>query len=487
MLTTIESRRSAITILRIDPIQMHCPPLESRQNRKFGPSNSSALRVLSHIPASSVAAAHPVARLYSALVARADAVEFQVSVRSDRLSHLVRVAARRDIRVLRGLARRLVIKNLVSQDVAEVRAKWKVYGKIGDHLDRLFGDKRLRTAVPDALYGAFLENLRHRGAEQRRGQLLFRFNSELARRVSDGWFVVFNTLTVDADAYDRVFELGSTAFKDYVRRYARATGDPDNHRYFGVVERGGARGRLHVHVVHMSRRLPRGVADPNAGAKVPSRRELDMVKPLWPHGRSAPIACRFGSRDAYGMLGWRWPQVRVGKSWCPIDVGVPARLASYMGKYLLKSYTQRTHKWRTKMTRNLGLSEIKAAMATMGIRRLIALTELIRTRGLKIQGREIPVPLIRRLAMMEILRRLIRSPGKLSRMMQQLPALRSAITLVEHWQILMRRKPIRSLPSISFTVTQRLMSLAISEFRESLPADSVVPPLVYAGSGRWVA
>jgi len=93
------------------------------------------------------------------------------------------------------------------------------------------------------------------------------------------WYVVFNTLTVNKEAYTKVFTKGSKVWQEYVRKCdkffgvaangsyskalkARAKGD-EFHNYFAVVEEGGKTGRLHIHVLHFFKTLPDSFSDPN--------------------------------------------------------------------------------------------------------------------------------------------------------------------------------------------------------------------------------
>lgn len=207
-------------------------------------------------------------------------------------------------------------------------------------------------------------------ANARRSEYLSRLDIELAQAVRDGWFVVFDTLTIDPLREDAFFD-NPTAFRDHVRRIGRlvnvACGKParesydDVFRYFAVPEYGKKTARLHFHCIYFMKRLPHDSTDPNVGRRVRNRREISTLK-IWEWGYSAPISARF-SGDAFSRAGWLWPVNRAG---LPLEAKPPIAIAKYVSKYVTKSFLERTawqkvngqeraRQFRVRMSRNFGL------------------------------------------------------------------------------------------------------------------------------------
>jgi len=225
---------------------------------------------------------------------------------------------------------------------------------------------------------SIIELMDNKGKDQRQKQHTFNLMCELAHKTEKNWFVVFNTLTVRQGHYYKVFSKDSKEFKNYVRQFEREVneattgtrnvkGEP-NHYYFACVEEGGEGGRLHIHIVHICRKLPNQCYDPNRGKPTPIYREIPRLKRLWNHGFSTPIAARFSPLDAYGKEGWRWPiDARTDDA---LVINPPAKLANYMSKYIKKGYTCKKRAkllWRVRKSHNLGrdlLDELTSQLST---------------------------------------------------------------------------------------------------------------------------
>jgi hypothetical protein len=214
----------------------------------------------------------------------------------------------------------------------------------------------------------FKKRMKSACLSSRKQELMFRLYNEMIQR--KGWFGLFNTLTVSPECHEEVFGENSKAWTDYVRLVDRQVGircfgtwkqaikernlGNEFHRYFAVVERGANTGRLHIHVLHMMKKLPYGSYDPNRGCVTPCRRELGVFKTYWKFGYSSPIMVRFNINDGYGKLFWRWPYEMKGKQAVPVEVSNEMKIVNYLGKYLVKSYSVKTKKgdliWRTRMS-----------------------------------------------------------------------------------------------------------------------------------------
>lgn len=233
---------------------------------------------------------------------------------------------------------------------------------------------------------------------------------EIAHRASLGWFMVFNTLTVNSNHYHKVFNPDSTAFKDYLRHVDRQSAQSsygsiraaigrEHHTYFAVVEEGAQNGRLHIHVVHFLKNLPKGSADPNRGLAVPTRRELSTLKAKWPFGFSSPIMVRYSPQDAYGLAGFRWPYDT--KTEKPYAIGSPLRLSSYMSKYIMKSYNsskRSSQLWRIRKTQSLGQQVLQELLSTLTDPQLLEVARCP-SQNLKLNNQRIPHQLLRHQAL----------------------------------------------------------------------------------------
>lgn len=260
-----------------------------------------------------------------------------------------------------------------------------------------------------------IEMMKQKMIEARKSELKWRLKSELRQRVNEGWYVVFNTLTVRTECMDEVFAKGSDAWRKYVGKISYHVNNSvdndnnslcDNHSYFGVVERGDKTGRLHIHAVHCVRVLPEGCQDPNYGARVPYKRVIEEMRKFWTYGFSMPIAVRHGSGDAYAKIGWQWPVIDRIK--CErLQPNSPDALAEYVSKYVNKAYEENVERiWRTKMSRGFGnkvLERATSKMTTVQLRKGI----MTRQSGLQmlVRGRSTPLTLMKKQATKEWMKR----------------------------------------------------------------------------------
>ncbi|AXL15487.1 replication initiator protein [Microviridae sp.] len=255
-------------------------------------------------------------------------------------------------------------------------------GSAEEHLSRVFGTvwkphKRGRSAF----VWKSLELARERSHGIRAASLAQKLELEIIDKVHRGWFVIMTTLTVRNDQMETVF--GSTkAWTAYTNKVTTAVGvavcgsrkkykrskipNSELHTYCAVRERGENTGRLHVHVVHCVKKLPKNAIDPNARAYCAKNREVECMKAYWPHGMSSPIAVRYSPVDAYGRIGWLWPIEEIDGTYHPYVANPPRACAAYLADYLTKSYTEKErHQWRTKTSQKLGSTIILAAMSKM--------------------------------------------------------------------------------------------------------------------------
>ena len=240
-------------------------------------------------------------------------------------------------------------------------------------------------ASHDELTRILVDQMDEAGRQNRANKHKWSLMFEIAYRFKQGWFGVFNTLTVTDWAHNKVFREDSTEFKDYIRKVDRAVAteafgnirnakNQEYHSYFAVIEEGGKTGRLHIHVLHLMSNLPKGTVDPNRGKAEPYLRELNSFRKMWPNGNSTPIAVRYSLQDAYGKIGYRWPLDRDKDT--GIQTGSPIRIANYIGKYINKNYNikkRKANKWRVRKTQRLGtqiLHQVCNLISTEGLKLL---------------------------------------------------------------------------------------------------------------------
>lgn len=291
-----------------------------------------------------------------------------------------------------------------------------------DHKLMLFSEKRKAE-----LELSFLNNLKVRCLAARKCELESRIRLEVLDAVKNGWYVVFNTLTVSPDNYKEVFDVSSSSWSDYVRSVDRAVGismygswalakkaradGEEFHRYFAVSEKGSKTGRLHLHVLHFMAKLPVGCYDPNRGSSVPKNREIHFLKRFWKFGHSSPVAVRFDSNDSYARLNWVWP-VKINELgvYLPLECKAPEAIGRYVSKYISKSHEDtKGHKevfrWRTKISQSLGKRFVNTIISQCSQNQLEILVRLRSARLIKIERGQMPLSLMKRLAMQELIKR----------------------------------------------------------------------------------
>src|SRR5947199_177340 len=128
--------------------------------------------------------------------------------------------------------------------------------------------------------------------KSRRGFAIQRLMNAMRQAHADGWFIVFDTLTLPDDRLEAFYD-NPNALRDYFRDIGRMVlaaegrkandSHADCYQYFCVPEYGTANGRLHFHAVHFMRTLPTGSVDPNFGRRVRNRRQLNSLQNTWPY------------------------------------------------------------------------------------------------------------------------------------------------------------------------------------------------------------
>src|SRR5438093_930569 len=204
--------------------------------------------------------------------------------------------------------------------------------------------------------------------KSRRGFAIQRLMNAMRQAHADGWFIVFDTLTLADDRLEAFYD-NPNALRDYFRDIGRMVlaaegrkandSHADCYQYFCVPEYGTANGRLHFHAVHFMRTLPTGSVDPNFGRRVRNRRQLNSLQNTWPYGYSMPIAVRY-TQDAFSRSGWLWP----------VDAkGEPLKATSYMavGFYVARSEERFSRNAETDLVCRLLLEKKTQTRADVGV------------------------------------------------------------------------------------------------------------------------
>lgn len=238
--------------------------------------------------------------------------------------------------------------------------------------------------------------------KSRRGFTVQRLMNAMRQAHTDGWYVVFDTLTL-ADDRIQAFYDNPNALRDYFRDIGRMVlaaegrsandSHADCYQYFCVPEYGTQHGRLHFHAVHLMRTLPLGSCDPNFGKLVRTNRQINSLQNTWPYGYSMPIAVRY-SQDAFSRAGWLWPVDSKGE---PLKATSYQAVGFYVAKYVNKKSDidlaakglgnkewnaslktkislLPTKLFRIRMSRNFGMKML--SMAHLTAETLIQLTQL---------------------------------------------------------------------------------------------------------------
>src|SRR5580693_1804475 len=158
--------------------------------------------------------------------------------------------------------------------------------------------------------------------KSRRGFAIQRLMNAMRQAHADGWFIVFDTLTLADDRLEAFYD-NPSALRDYFREIGRMV---------LAAEGRTANGRLHFHAVHFMRTLPTGSVDPNFGRRVRNRRKVNSPQNTRPYGYSMPIAVPY-TQDAFSRSGWLWPVDAKGE---PLKATSYMAVGFYVAKYVNK-------------------------------------------------------------------------------------------------------------------------------------------------------
>ena len=314
--------------------------------------------------ASELSKVYPEFALYRSINARIRKIEFAIENRRywQRAPDEDGIVAH--MMELEGMLRQLERNS----PIQPIRKKFSRLQKTAEYLNEKFGFSFAEgNRSLDGQERALLETLKEASSHARRIEREQIITLEILEKLGKGFYLIFNTLSVRDEEMKKVFAKKSKPWAKYLRsvdngirkqlnqsreKYKRK----HNHSYCAVVER-GTKGtqRLHIHVLHCVRVLPKGSTDPNYGRNTPDRRQISCMWKYWDSGTSTPKAVRINNGDAYAKMGWRWP-VELDdrtKKYLPLRPSSPERAAKYMAKYVNKPDEEKMI-WRTRTSRDYG-------------------------------------------------------------------------------------------------------------------------------------
>jgi hypothetical protein len=282
----------------------------------------------------------------------------------------------------------------------------KVYGlTVKDHLARYITPRKPYENNGGNFRNVLVQVLAKNSKDTKAAEWRYRLIERCRQADLNNEYVIFDTLTVDKEHYEKVFQRDSNHWRNYIERFARLCNG--RHEYFASTERGTGTLRLHLHVIHFCGQKPKGITDPNKGSCLPIKREITSLKKLWPYGNTSPIAVRWSISDTWAQAGWKWP---VEESGVPIDRKPLIATARYVAKYVTKTNQRKDIPWRVKATRNLGLNNLKTVLSSLAVRDIYLLTKIGASNIVKESKKSrIPNSLIRKIAIKILNERLTES------------------------------------------------------------------------------
>src|SRR5207237_785627 len=132
---------------------------------------------------------------------------------------------------------------------------------------------------------------------------------------ADGWFIVFDTLTLADDRLEAFYD-NPNALRDYFRDIGRMVlaaegrkandSHADCYQYFCVHESGTPNVLFYFHSVYFLRLPSTVTVHPHFDRRVRNPLQLNSLQNTWHYGYSMPIAVRY-TQAAFSRSGWLWP------------------------------------------------------------------------------------------------------------------------------------------------------------------------------------
>jgi hypothetical protein len=303
---------------------------------------------------------------------------------------------------------RLVNNNNNYQHYLKLLRNFNKLPKRKEHLKEMFNIQydSFKNYNPEIQF--FINHLKQQATEANIQNLKTRLWLEFHDKSKKNWFMVFSTLTVDANHYKEVFEKGSDCWRNYIRSfermiaretygsYRKAKGK-DYFKYFAVVETGSKNDRLHIHVIKWFKNCTT-MQDPNTYLALPNLKGIKEFEYLWKYGFSEHIPIRWSASDAFGLINWRWRvEQNDNKEWVPIEPSTVGKMAGYLVKYLFKAkkieIMKEVYTWKVRQTQKLGMEAVTKILRMMTQEQLEVITAPrkypldIRTKGIIIPSK----------------------------------------------------------------------------------------------------
>lgn len=203
----------------------------------------------------------------------------------------------------------------------------------------------------------------------------WRIQEAITEAVEKGWYPLFGTYTVDpktlpdgintrnelwtkTPAWDRFVKKFKTDIAEacgYGRKPSKWPLGSTFMQYWALLEHGASGEHPHVHVIWLAKDIPKEwKRDPNGSNKHNTLVDIKGASSLWLHGIQRKTMGLF-IKGSWFTENWKIP--RDGENGDPREIGSPAQVAGYIGKYMTKG-EYRAWKHRTKCTRNFGIMNL---------------------------------------------------------------------------------------------------------------------------------
>ncbi len=370
--------------------------------------------------------------------------------------------AKTEITRLKSILKYYLINYLIvnNSKIISIKKELNQFLTIRKHWEKCTGlEYIIKKPQLSILKRQLLDNLEKTSMNARRSQHIWRIVNELDSAVFNQYYVIFNTLTVASEYYNKVFDKGSKCFLNYKLKWDNIYGK-DAHSYFCVIELGGETARHHYHVLHILKKLPvTWQTDPNYGMYQPYNRVIIAAQNMWEYGYSMPIAVRFSAFDAFAKLKWRWPYDRHIEG--PLQESNPLKMAFYIAKYITKALTNKEPKpWKTKLNNQFGMRILNRSIQMMTSVQLKHLLIIAPMMVLRIHQTIIPQYFLMKLATKYLLLR-----HKNDSVSIQIMTLKARTSIMMQFNDLTRPTLKSKLPKCGFTEIKNSTKMAISDIQ----------------------
>lgn len=310
--------------------------------------------------------------------------------------------------------------------------------ELGVGPERSLVDRKKSFQIPEKEYyetskSRKMNRMLEQGAQvTRRNEWNYRLITAMSDNISNGWYPLFGTYTVDPQMLPEGCITRDDLWKNtpmwdrFIKRFQRSVAESlgygrmpgkwpgkisDWFQYFGVIEHGSAveQNHPHIHVIFMCKNIPEfWKVDPNS-KNVRFKRDIVGASALWEYGWKRET-CGVFCRGSWFEENWIPPiDLETGKA---IEIGSMEAVACYVTKYMQKGETKKW-KWRVKATKSLGLENLCSTMKEIpNLSMLMTLASRQESYSvmMELQSRtRVPLSLIRKFSGIELQERLYSS------------------------------------------------------------------------------